>query len=280
MIVLPRWLRTAVAVLLAWFGFTNAALAEPFVDPNERYSVSFPEGWTVTPDPNFPGLMAAVPPRPRSVENIKIVSADMPPGHTLERYVSASLAAYKKIWTVREQGDVTLPAGPARRVVLDQDLTAMNPQLAKSGQAKSRVLKVFLTSGEHVFVVTCSSTPVAFAKSLPTFESVVRSLKILPPPAPGAMRRLEAPAFALSYPATWQGSTGQLGMDAILFRRVGQDKASIMVQHDPANSAPDMVEASRRNHADGKLGAIIGESQVVLGDRPAHRRAFTDPDEL
>lgn len=257
------------------------AWAEPFTDPNERYALVFPTGWTAAPDPSVPHLMAATPPASAKLpgSSIKVVSTDLAAGMTLERYVENSLAGYKKIWTVRENSEVVLPAGKARRLILDQDLTEMNPKLPPA-KAKTRLLKVFLANGEQVYVITCASAPADFAKALPAYEDVIRSLRILPPPAPGALRRLDAPTFTTSHPASWQSMIKTMGMEAILVKRVGQDKLSIMVSHEPTGDVVGAIEATRRNHADGKLGRITAESDTTIGSRKAHRFAFFDPTEL
>lgn len=275
---LKQWLRAGLVLALGWVYLGGRALAEPFAEPSGRYTVSFPEGWNVAPDP-VPGIMTATPPhapgRARLLESIKVVAAEFSPGMTLERYVDGSVAAYQTIWTVRERREVTLPAGKAWRLVIVQDLSAKVPE---APHPETRLLKVFLASGNLVYVVTCASAPEAFGRALPTFEAVVQSLRVPPAPEPGTWQPLDTPAFSLDYPAGWQGTQGYFGTAAMLIKHVGPDKAAITVIHEPTIAVEAAIETARTNPPD--KGRVLSEHAARLGDRPAHRFVLSDTREL
>lgn len=249
-------LRRLWLALAALFVAAPALAATPFTDPNGRYAVTFPDGWQVAPDPTFMQLMAAAPVKPTWGESVKIVSADMPAGRSLKDYVDGSLAAYNSIWTVAERKAV--PHG--EELVMDQSNT------------HTRLLKVFLADGSHVFVITCASKPEAFAKLRPAYEAVVKSFRILPPLPPGATLDLVASDYVIPHPPRWQGGVGAFGVEAALTTGYGDERVMLVVTHEDGGVAGAI--ASTKQSKD----KLLSEADTHIGNRPAHQLVFDHDD--
>lgn len=146
----------------------------PFEDPEGRFAIEFPRGWTVDTDPFR--ILVATSPRESStdshLETIKVVATDVSPGISLDAYYRNSLDVYRSIWTVHATADGSVAGLRARRAIIDQTI----------GSRKSRLLKCFVLGHGHVFVITCASEPLAFERQLPIFEATLATLRILPRP--------------------------------------------------------------------------------------------------
>ncbi len=169
-----RWLPLVVALAaLAPFSPAAAQSADPawrtYEDPDGRFAIEFPRGWTVGRDPFQ--ILVATAPRESSddpfQETIKIVATDVAPGITLDHYYRNSLEVYRSIWKVHGAADGSVAGVRARRVVIDQTI----------GRLKSRLLKCFVIGRGRVFVITLASEPLAFDRQLPVFEAVLSTFK-------------------------------------------------------------------------------------------------------
>lgn len=172
-----RWLPSAVVVgACASFSPAFAQSADPawrpYQDPEGRFTIEFPRGWTVGLDPFQ--ILVATAPRESSddtfSETIKIVANDVAPGVSLDAYYRNSLDVYRSIWKVHGAAEGSLAGARARRVVIDQTI----------GSLKSRLLKCFVLGHGRVFVITLASEPLAFDRQLPVFEAALATFRIQP----------------------------------------------------------------------------------------------------
>lgn len=133
-------------------------------DEGLKLRLKVPKGWQVGSDAAVP--LAVVSPAHPSL-SIKVARLTPNRPVTPAVVVEASLAQYRRIWTVESREAVTVDGFPAEQVVLVQSM----------GGAEARIRKLFVGRGEReVLIVSLSAPSADFDEWRATFDAVQSSL--------------------------------------------------------------------------------------------------------
>lgn len=142
-----------------------------YKDPDGSFSITVPAGWTpVTGIMNIKEFRAPAKSDEETFQkNIKVVTAKMVSGITLDSYIQNSITVYRDIWKIRKKEDVTVKGIKAKRLLLDQTIP---------GQ-KTCVAKYFIEKDGYIYILSCAAEAEDFKDALPIFEKAVGTFTIL-----------------------------------------------------------------------------------------------------
>jgi hypothetical protein len=171
-LVLPLVL--LVVLVVRGEGDARAQAMAPYVSPTGLFSIVVPSHWEQRPLEG--GGFIALSPQESGAdlfrENVNVVFESLPVALTAQQYAALSfqnMGASLANFRIVEQGQGPLGAQTAYWAVYTH---TMNQPLM--------VLAFFVVSGGRGYVVTCTGTPVEFARWRPVFAQVANTFRPMP----------------------------------------------------------------------------------------------------